>query len=477
MHFRISESCGSPAVIEKEITFSYNDLHRRVNELCAFYQSHGIAKVLIHLDQGFEAYAFIIAAFIAGVTFCSVNSDTPESRLLYYESLFEPDTIISVLNHQSAAGINSAAPQTIKSTQTLLEPQFLNPRGIAYVIFTSGSAGLPKGVKITRAGLLNFLQWSISEYAVSPGDIWGQYSNIGFDLSICDIFTATYSGAVLVPLKSHGEKMLPGPTIKNKQITFWHSVPSVIDLLNKAGQLNKQYLSSVKKMTFCGEKLYPAQLELLFAANTDLTIYNTYGPTEATVFCIAQKLTAANYRAYCDKTVALGEPIPGYELSLSDPADGTAGEITILSDFIGAGYLDNARASGYTTRMVAGRSQRAYITGDYAYKKNGCLYYEGRKDRQVKILGNRIDLSEIDSSLRRYGCAAAISTVVDQKIISFVIHSCYDETETRTFLKHWLPTAFMPHRIVPLHEFCYNSNQKIDIGLMVSNLQRNEYND
>ena len=454
------------AVIEKDRSWTYKEFAKHTLSVCNYLAEKQINKIMVCLPQGFHAYTILWGACLAGVAFCPVTISVPLDRKKYYASLFNPNIIIG--NQTDIFEENIF--KTVESFKNLANdfskltlPQN-NPEALAYVIFTSGSTGRPKGVMITRKGLGNFLAWSTKEYAVKAGDHWGQFSNLGFDLSICDIFTAILNGATLVPFASQMDKMMPGKSIKNNQITLWHSVPSVIDMLNKAGHLNEETLSTVHTMSFCGERLFPAQLDLLFEANPNLTIYNTYGPTECSIFCTFLKLTKENYKQYCDNTVCIGKTFHGYEIDLTDDK-----EIVIISDYIAKGYLSSEDEiatptnDAFGTICKNGKTIRAYYTGDYGEIKDENLYFTDRKDAQIKVMGHRIDLSEIDFHLRECGCSANITTFYQNKIISFFIHKSYSEEEIKKYLTEKLPAYYLPNIIIQRQEFRYNTNEKIDV--------------
>ena len=153
----------------------------------------------------------------------------------------------------------------------------------AYVIFTSGSTGAPKGVEISRAALNHYVRWIELSMAPSTDDRWSQHPSIGFDLSVLDVFGALCFGATLVPLTRSADRLLPATAIQRNELTIWNSVPSIIDLMAQADQLDKEHLSSLRLLSYCGEPLYSHQLEDIFAAVPNVNIHQTYGPSEATV--------------------------------------------------------------------------------------------------------------------------------------------------------------------------------------------------
>jgi len=459
------------AVIDCEYKWSYTQFKIYVYNAKKHFESFNIKKVMIVLPQGFFAYSIIWGAYLAGITFCPVDVSTPAERIGFYTEKFGADLII----YCDSNIVNCSSAKKVKVQDFFYNMDFSVPsdfyvtciaEDLAYVIFTSGSTGLPKGVKIKRKALNKLLQWTVSSWGIRSNDIFGQFSSLGFDLSIADIFTAIICGAALVPFASKGEKLLPGLMIKKYSITFWHSVPSVVDFLEKANHLNYENLHSLRVVSFCGERLFPKQLQLLFDANPNLIVFNTYGPTEITIFCTAIKLSGKNYRSFSDNTVAIGDPIEGWHVDLENISDGV-GEIVVSGENIAEGYLDEKDSKGFSKVRTEGTSIERYHTGDFAQIKNNQMYFVGRKDSQIKHRGNRIDMSEIDYWLREYGCIAAITTYYCDKIISFVTIDDFCEERIYDFLLQKLPEYYIPHRIFCESIFPLSSSGKIDINALL----------
>lgn len=467
--FQGYKSCTSIAVSESNEDFNYAEFSRYVLAAKNYFLQNRISKVLICLPQGFEAYTLIWGAYLAGTVFCPIHENTPNGRVNVYKQIFEPDFFIQLNESDSAISPLSFFETAFALNEIITFERM--PSSIAYVIFTSGSTGIPKGVKITRKGLSNFLIWTTAAYGLKPDDIYGQYSGLGFDLSICDIFTAIICGSTLVPVSGAGEKLLPATLIKKKQITFWHSVPSVIDAMQKAKQLNADHLGSLKTMTFCGEPLYPSHLELLFEANPALIIFNTYGPTEITIFCTQVKLTNSNYRSYCSTTVAIGDPLPGYEFTLQNIED-SIGEIVIAGSYIAEGYLglSSSVETGFRHILRDNEYVLAYSTGDFAERKGGQVYFKGRRDSQIKINGFRVDTAEIDYQLRTYGCQSAITVLHKNRLISFVCIDHFDENAIKSYLKTELPPYYIPLRLYNRSSFPTNASGKTDTEKLILTL-------
>jgi len=457
----------SVAVIEKTRSWSYTEFMQYSLFARDYFIANQTERVLLVLPQGFLSYCIIVGAYLANTVFCPVNPKNPAERVVYFADVFQPSLIIS----------DSFSSNTQKSSDIIGLSEYFSDvgdytpdltknyssDGLAYVMFTSGSTGMPKGVQISRRALENFLTYTIKAWGIDSNDVFGQYSNLGFDLSMADIFVSVLCGATLVPISSESEKLLPGKMIEKHKMTFWHSVPSVIDLLARANSLKPSVLSSLKKVSFCGERLFKSQLDSLFEVNNDLIVFNTYGPTEATIFCSLVELTQVSYSRYSDNTISIGKQIDGMELILDDTDEDGISELILSGCNISDGYLsDDDTQSAFFQRLIDGELTSCYQTGDYVYVKNDMIFFHGRRDSQIKRMGNRIDLSEIDHCIRTYTGKATSTIVQNEKVISFIERGDYSENDVYEILRSKLPDYYIPQQIVVLDKLPLNSSGKID---------------
>lgn len=461
--FKIKLDSNNPAVIEENKTWNYSEFISFIYNLRDYLIKNSYKTLAFSLPQGFYAYTIEWASFLSGTTFCPINISDPQLRKEKILNIFKPDIFITTTDTIDNFEGQIYIEELFKKLYTpikQIKPMRMFNTNRAYVIFTSGTTGDPKGVIIKRKGLENFLNWSLNAYNVTEKDIWAQYSKIGFDLSICDIFTAILGGASLVPFANYGEKMLPAILIKKYKITIWHSVPSIFDIINKSGHLKYDYISSLRLISFCGEKLYKAQIDKIFQKKQDLTIFNTYGPTEVTIFCTYVKLNKKNYLDYCYNTVSIGQALPGYKIELYDKKN-NYGELLVISDYIGEGYLNKPIEQAKQGYQVI-NNQEVFFTGDYVKINNNHIYFDTRKDSQVKVLGNRVDLNEIDAQLREIGFHQVKSIFIEKKIISFVVAENILEIEIKEKLKTMLPQYYIPSSIKIINNMPLNINDKID---------------
>ena len=434
-------------------------------------------KVLIFFPQSINAYASMIGTLMAGGYYCPININLPSFKIQEIVKQFNPDIIVTsrkndIFNNvQVTSSVLYAEEITTRRNYEIREAHKLS-----YIIFTSGSTGIPKGVMIKRKAVSKFVEEFKKITNVDENDRWGQFSSIGFDLSVVDLYTCLSAGATLYPIAEDRERILPAYSIQKYQLTIWHSVPSIIDLMERSKQISTDYLGSLKLMSFCGEPLYPKQVAQLFEANNSMRIFNTYGPTEATLFCTVQALNSKNYQAFCNSTVSIGQAISGWNLHL-EKTNGYD-EIIISGENIGVGYLNNEKETNkrYKKYQINESELPAFYTGDTAYKKGNNIYFNGRIDNQVKISGNRVELGDIDSAIRNYGISQCCTVFHNKKLFAFIdMTSTYEEHELVNFLRERLSNFQIPQEFIQISTFPRNINDKIDRNQLVKLIENEKY--
>ncbi len=393
--------------------------------------------------------------------------DSPTERKLQIINEFKPDLII-VENEIIDIRINVVTVISIKELLSRRDFREIdinyNGEDTIYVIYTSGTTGMPKGVMIYRKALNKFLEWSIPTYSANENDIWGQYSFLSFDLSIVDIFTCLCSGATLFSINDiPAKKNRPAGIIENEKITIWHSIPSAVEFM-MVNERSKAYdFSSLRLMSFCGEPLLKHQVEFLFKKKNDLIVFNTYGPTEGTLFCTWQELTSSNYLSYCEFTMSIGKAIPGWNLKLNKLDGFIEKEILIYGDYIGKGYLGSPTDIKFKQLEIDNKTEKTFETGDLVREKNYNLYFTGRKDKQVKIKGNRVELDEIDFRINEFLKKNSVTVVKKNSLYSFIeTEEKVDVIALRDYLKKKIETNKIPNAFYIIKEIPRSQNQKID---------------
>lgn len=433
-----------PCIEDGDRTVSFGEFYGLVKQVANYIIASGKGKkIIIDMPQGIDAYASIVATLSVGGSWCPIPQHIPSARRATIIREFQPDLIIQEPIKESFG--NHA-----------ILPEDLSENSLAYVLFTSGSTGGPKGVMVNRGTIDTFLEWSLTTYKTSETDRWGQFCRLNFDLSVIDLFTSLCSGACLVVLNDMLSQIRPLDSIHKHRLTVWHSVPSLVDYMMENDTVHPVDISSLNIASFCGEPLKKYQLDFLFEKNKNLRVINSYGTTEGGLNATWIELNAANYTNYIENHVSIGRAIPDWGVHLEQD-----GELVIYGEHIGAGYL-NATNEQFRKITVAERIYPAFYTGDLAYEKNGLLYFIGRKDHQVKLRGNRIELSEIEYWITELCGKPCVTILHNENLYSFV--ESKEELDViglrKKLMKH-LEKVKIPNLIISIAVFPRNSNFKI----------------
>lgn len=345
----------------------------------------------------------------------------------------------------------------------------------AYILFTSGSTGVPKGVEVSRDNLYAYTNKIIKDLAITSLDRSSNMFDITFDVAMHDIFCTLISGGTLCVVP---DNLLINPIrfIQQKNLTIFFSVPSLIRFLTKLKVLKEGFLPSLRLSLFCGEALsrQDACSWSLCANKSD--VYNLYGPTETTIIAI-KYLCFKNGKIYNEKLnedgIPLGNALEGLEISLRDEhgdevANGENGEIWISGDQVAIGYLHDSTKTN--EKFIHKNNKRWYKTGDIGIKKqigSELLYcYCGRIDDQVKIQGYRIELLEVDLKLSKITNLPCCTIVINEnginKLIGIVETNEIDTNEVIMKCNDELPHFMIPSKLVTLDKFPLNANGKVD---------------
>ncbi|HEY2125288.1 MAG TPA: D-alanine--poly(phosphoribitol) ligase subunit DltA [Chthoniobacterales bacterium] len=351
-----------------------------------------------------------------------------------------------------------------------------------YILFTSGSTGEPKGVIITAGCLHHFLTWMLMEQQfIESGEIFLNQAPFSFDLSVMDLYCSLATGGTLFSI---GRDLVANPkqlylALSNSGLTTWVSTPSFAQLCLAERKFGQDMLPRLRRFLFCGETLARETAERLRQRFPTAQIWNTYGPTEATVACTSVQITDAILENY--SALPVGRPMPGTAIFVTGEGDharpvplGTPGEIIIAGPNVSPGYL--ARPDLTARAFSEDNGQRAYCTGDRGRFSDGLLFFEGRMDHQIKFNGYRIELGDIEGNLRAIsGIHDAIVLPVTKQgrttsLAAFVVSDNGAECESaskrvddlRQALGERLPAYMIPRRFIFLEAFPMTPNGKAD---------------
>jgi amino acid adenylation domain-containing protein len=360
-----------------------------------------------------------------------------------------------------------------------------SPEDIAYLLFTSGSTGIPKGVMVAHRNVTHFVDAMAVRYGVTEGDRFSQMFDHTVDLSVFDMFVAWQNGAcVCCP----PERVLLNPDkfIRDAKVTVWFSVPTVGVLMKRLGVLREGRYPSLRWSLFCGEPL-PGDLADAWVKAAPLSVLeNLYGPTELTVACSMYRWDPKRSPAESRLgIVPIGRPAPGMEAlvvdeELREVPPGTAGELLMAGPQRTSGYWRNAEATARAHVLPPGKASLFYRTGDRVFRPldHGPITYVGRVDHQIKVSGHRVELGEVEATLRgEPGVEAAVavgwptSVTGAAGIVAFLTGTDIDATAIRSSLKAKLQAYAVPHTIRVLSELPHNRNGKVDRQALMSRLE------
>jgi amino acid adenylation domain-containing protein len=361
-------------------------------------------------------------------------------------------------------------PQTIGRQQT--------PSDLAYILFTSGSTGNPKGVPIRNRELESFLRVVGPFVDVRPDDRFVQAADLTFDFSVYDLFVCWEYGATLV-VPSKRELQDPAAFIRKNQVTCWASVPSLAYQVRLQEELTPGAFPSIRFSMFCGEALPTVVATEWALAAPNSRVENWYGPTEATVACSRYVLSA---EPISEDAVPIGTAFPDMELlvldeDLSPAPAGVPGELFLSGSQVASGYLnDPQRTAASFLTLPSGKL--AYRTGDRAvFGADGDARFLGRVDNQVKVRGYRIELGEIEAALRSAssglnavalawpgGAEVATSIVAALEADTADIPSIHEQVSIS------LPDYMIPSMIFCVAEFPKNASGKVDRNALSAKL-------
>ncbi|WP_158592348.1 amino acid adenylation domain-containing protein [Noviherbaspirillum sedimenti] len=460
-------------------------------------------RVGILASRSADACIALLGASWAGATYVPLGLKLPEERLLTILSLCNLSAIVAdaqgarLLSEKVLqAGpplvcVLGAAPPVAPSGPpddgriAWLDPQALaasapgqsQPAHVkatdtAYIIFTSGTTGIPKGVMIAAGAIRHYVETVTAMLGLRETDRALETCELTFDVSLHNMFCTWEAGASLHVLPA-ARVMNAVKFARENALTVWNSVPSLVGMLRQVKALGPSALPGLRLTVFGGEQLSKGAVEAWKAAAPASTIHNFYGPTEVTVYCLSQLLAEPTPLTPGRDVVAIGTALPGSEAAVLDAAgnpvaDNCVGELALAGVQLAIGYLNAPELTNARFATFAGK--RWYLTGDLAMRDaTGTFHWLGRMDNQVKVMGHRVELEEIDAHLRVVADADMVASVpwpmvegAAQGLVAFVGASIIDDAQISRALKARLPHYMIPSRIFAIEDMPLNSNGKVD---------------
>ncbi|MER6142061.1 amino acid adenylation domain-containing protein [Streptomyces sparsogenes] len=449
---------------------TYRRLAERVRDLAERLRAAGVGRgrtVGVLLPRDADLPVALLAVQAAGGVYVPLDPSYPRQRLAY---MAEDAGLHLMLTHSGVPAGPGGVPRLLidgdEWPPAAPSPGPAGPEDIAYVIYTSGSTGRPKGVQVAHRALVNFL-WSMArEPGFGPQDTLLALTTVCFDISALELYLPLITGGTVevLPTETARDGLRLREAVERVGATVIQATPATWSMLLAAGWRGDPGLT-----VLCGGEALPADLaEALLAGNR--AVWNLYGPTETTIWSAASRLAPG-------ERVTIGTPIANTRLYVLDSArrpvpTGVAGELYIGGHGVAAGYLNQPglTAERFLPDPHAGDPDaRMYRTGDLVRRlADGRIEYLGRIDSQVKVRGFRVELEEIEATLRRLdGVREAVAVARRGGGGAHSLLACYTLADgaaepTRERLAAWLPDHMVPDALIRVTDFPHTLNGKID---------------
>jgi amino acid adenylation domain-containing protein len=482
---------NAAALIFGDEVCSFGELRELAQRCATALAARGVRQgdiVALQLPKRRISYALLLACLRLGAPYVFVDPKNPPERTARIVAQLTPKILFSMIDATNpfgevlivargdeeswVAGSEPIADELSPSPATGTDP--------AYVMFTSGSTGEPKGAVIPHQGVLSLMQWAREMVNASPKERFTAINPLHFDNSVFDIYCGLLNGAALVPVET-SEISNPATwvrAIRTAKASVMFAVPTLFLILDQLGLLTPKALPDVRAFQFGGEG-YPIgklrEFHGRFAGSARLI--NVYGPTETSCICSSLEITSEILTAPDREFPPLGRMHPDFAYAILDENErpvplGETGELWIGGPCVGLGYYASSAETAARFRQDPRQNRyRAiyYRSGDRVREDGlGWLWFQGRVDNQVKIRGHRIELEEIDlavqsvSDVRRAVAVVLAATDGDEIAVAYVADRSVPAEEVLVRCREKLPAYMRPAQVVQFGELPRNDNGKVD---------------
>jgi len=452
------------AAADKNLT--WQELKTLSDKICESFKKTNIPAgypVLVYGDKESFFLAAILSCYRMNLAFVPLSPALPKKRIEKIIEQTQTEVLVNCGEYKDAPEVAIIIGEKL---QIKKRPHPLpSPTGeeVSYILFTSGSSGEPKGVKISDQNIISFTQWFTKNFHADEKTVFINQADFSFDISLADFFGALQTGgtAIFNTSEVSANTNLFFERINKHKGNYWNSTPSFVFKCLTDKNFNAANLPSIEQFVLSGENLSTQLVKDLKKCFPRVRIINAYGPTETTIYASFAEVTADLLHGNSLPICKLDDS----NISLKDD------EIIISGNTVGLGYLNNAAIT--QERFTLSENKKSFRTGDLALVKNGYLYFNGRKDEQIKFNGYRIELSEIKHTLEKINFitqAECVPIVIDKKIkrlIAFVKTNLaapapQERVLIQDILKKELPHYMIPSEIIVVKEFPLTTSFKID---------------
>lgn len=501
----LAQNAERPALRYADGDHSFRELGGWIESLACLLLSRGVGRgdvIAIGHDKRPLSYALMLASIRLGVAYVNFDTCSPIARtkrilevsepsLLFYDDPAYQSEMLELADAQGCELILLDTPGLPVVDEADLERQrecarLVDGATVAYIMFTSGSTGVPKGVAVTHENLLHFVDWGKGCFDITHGDNFANLSPMYFDNSVFDFYVGLFCGASLSPIH---RSLLNKPYdlvsyVSDRACTIWFSVPSALIYLMAVKAIAPGAMGNLRAIVFGGEGYPKIELKKLYDRfESQAELVNVYGPTECTCICSAHTLSSADFHDL-DGLPTLGGLNQNFDHRIvdEDGNDVQEGELCLIGPNVAAGYFNDLERSAMAFETLTDPKRfmkRMYRTGDLVKEVDGNLFFVGRKDNQIKHMGYRIELEEIENALVRLSQVDQAAVVYHRKqaafgkLIAYV--ACKTEVEERTLLQdlgQLIPDYMVPSHLILMSELPKNANGKVDRQGLLSRLEQ-----
>ena len=486
---QVARSPDAIAIVYDDQQLSYGELNRRANQLAHYLRTLGVGPevpVGVCMERSIDVVVAILGTLKAGGAYVPLDPQYPKERLDFMIRDARIQTVLTIERLADGLPATKTTVKRVDSDEELGDHERTNPvqsascDNLAYIIHTSGSTGQPKGVAVTHQNLVHSTTARFTYYSGTPTSFL-LLSPFTFDSSVAGMFWTLCTGGTLVIPKERfeSEPSALAELIARYRITHLLSVPPLYGaiLTHALSEIRPPVLESLRAPIVAGEACPVDLVDRHYEFNTKATLFNEYGPTEATVWCCAYRCSPIHDRS----TVPIGRPISNTQIHILDDRllpvpSGVQGELHIAGVGLARGYLnrpDQTAEKFIPNPFSQEPGSRLYDTGDIArYLPDGNIEFLGRADQQVKIRGYRIELGEVEAAIGQHPAAQEVVALareddpLDKRLVAYLVSDRFGPlptiTELRGYLQQKLPEYMIPSHFVMLEALPLTPNGKID---------------
>jgi D-alanine--poly(phosphoribitol) ligase subunit 1 len=456
----------------KSKSYTFNDLDGFSNNYINFLKNNTNKVVAIFSDKNPDNYFLMIACIKIGIPYVNLDSSIPfERNKKILKNLNKPIVFVSKNN----INVVSLRKEKIKfhfykkNKKVTFNDYDIDFDGetTAYIMFTSGSTGQPKGAVITHSNLKNFIIWIKDRYYLNDKDNFVNTNPLYFDNSVFDFFGSIFNGCCLTPLTNEQIKDYPNiiKYIDKKKCTIWFAIPSMFIFLLKMQVFKKNNLKKIKILSFGGEGFPKKDLKQIFDLYYKrIDFINVYGPTECTCICSTYDVSKNDFNKL-NELLPLGKINPNFSYAIKN------GELILKGPNVGKGYFNNEKKTQENFFLETNNrylNKKCYKTGDIVLSKKNFLYFKGRVDNQIKHMGYRIELEDIENNVNSINFIDKSVAIFSKErergkiILLLKLNKKINYNNISRLINNKLPRYMQPSEIYKINKIPLNRNGKID---------------